>query len=181
MESAEVPVDAREIAGDVALSHWLTWQLRHAAIDTTAAADLAVEYQSGEPRYGKALPEAWVQEETRKVDAAPCSRLLSMRFLEPQQYRKLSDAGLPGFREADRLLVSGQASLAIQAYRDEIRAASEPLPDAWVGLAIAIHLLAQTPLLPVFTTRLPLMFDVHACLVAQGIQSDPLELAAWLA
>ena len=104
-----------------------------------------------------------------------------MRFLEPRRYRELSDAGMPGLSEADRFLASGQASMAVQAYRDEISAASEPLPDAWVGLALAVHLLAQTPLLSAFATRLPLMFDVHACLLAQGVRSDPLELAAWLA
>lgn len=179
--SAAVPADARAIASEVTLDHWLTWQLRHAAIDATAAADLAAAYAAGEPLSGRALPEVRVEEETRKVDAAARSRLLNMRFLEPPRYRELSDAGMPGLSEADRFLVSGQASVAVQAYRDEIYAASEPLPDAWTGLALAIHLLAQTPLLPAFATRLPLMFDVHACLFAQGVRSDPLELAAWFA
>lgn len=181
MASAAVPADARDIARQVALNHWLIWQLRHAAIDATAVADAAGAYQHGEPLPDRALPEARVQKETRKVDSAARSHLLSMRFLEPAEYRRLSDAGLPGLSEADRFLVSGQASMAVQAYRDEICTASEPLPDAWAGLAVAIHLLAQTPLLPAFATRLPFMFDVHTRLVGQGMRSDPLELAAWFA
>jgi hypothetical protein len=27
--------------------------------------------------------------------------------------------------------------------------------------------------------RLPLLFEVHACLAGQGIRVDPLDLAAW--
>jgi len=103
-----------------------------------------------------------------------------MRFLEPRRYSELSDAGLPGLSAADRLLLSGQASRAVRAYRDQISAAPEPLAEAWTGLALAIHLLGQTPFLPAFDTGLPLMFDVHACLAARGIRSDPLELASWL-
>jgi hypothetical protein len=104
-----------------------------------------------------------------------------MRFLEPYRCRELGDAGMPGLSAADRFLISGQAEMAVQAYRDEISAASEPLLDAWLGLALAVHLLAQTPLLSAFATRLPLMFDLHACLLGRGVRSDPLELAAWLA
>jgi HEXXH motif-containing protein len=183
LASEAVPADARAMARDVSLDHWLTWQLRHVAIDATAAADLAAAYQAGEPPAGgtSTPPEGRIEEETRKVDSTARRRLLSMRFLDPRRYREVSDAGMPGLGPADRFLMSGQASLAVQAYRDEISTASEPLPDAWLGLALAIHLLAQTPLLSAFATRLPLMFDLHACLLAQGVRSDPLELAAWLA
>lgn len=181
MESATVPAEAREIANEVALCHRLTWQLRHTAIDATVVAGVTAAYLRGEPRPGEALPEARVKEDTRKLDSTALSQLLSWRFLEPHRYRKLTNAGLPGLSEGDRFLVSGQASLAVQAYRDEICAAPEPLPHAWVGLAIAIHLLAQPPLLSVFATHLPLVFDVHARLAANGVRSDPLELAAWLA
>lgn len=177
--AATVPREAKAIARGVTLDHWLTWQLRHAAIDAVAVAELAAVYQEGEPLSGRALPDVRIEEETRKVVAATRSRMLTMRFLEPHRYRELSAAGLPGLGEADRLLVSEQPSLAVQAYRDEISAAAEPLPDAWAGLALAIHLVSQTPLLSAFATRLPLMFDTHACLLALGIRSDPLELAAW--
>lgn len=179
--SETAPANARAIARDVTLDHWLTWQLRHTATDATAVADLAAAYQRGGPLSGRVLPEVRVEEETRKVDFTTRSRLLNMRFLEPHRYRELSDAGMPGISEADRFLASGQADMAVRAYREEISVASEPLPHAWVGLALAIHLLAQTPLLSAFAIRLPLMFDVHACLFAQGVRSDPLELAAWLA
>jgi HEXXH motif-containing protein len=181
LASETVPADARAIARDVALDHRLTWQLRHAAIDVTATADLAAAYQAGEPPADTALPEVRIEDETRKVDSTARSRLLSMRFLEPYRCRELSEAGMPGLSVADRFLISGQAGMAVQAYRDEISAASEPLLDAWLGLALAVHLLAQTPLLSAFATRLPLMFDLHACLLGRGVRSDPLELAAWLA
>jgi HEXXH motif-containing protein len=179
--SEKAPATARAIARDVTLDHWLTWQLRHTAFDATATAELAAAYQRGEPLSGKALPEARIEEETRKVDSTTRSRLLHMRYLEPRRYRELRDAGMPRLNEADRFLASGQPNMAVQAYRDEISAVSEPLPDAWVGLALAVHLLAPTPLLSTFAIRLPLVFDLYAYLLAQGVQSDPLELAAWLA
>jgi HEXXH motif-containing protein len=181
LEFEAIPAVARTIASDVSLDHWLTWQLRHVTIGAAAAAGLAATYQRGEPLAGRALPEARIEEEKRKVDFTARSRLLHMRFLDPYRYRELGDAGMPGLSEADHFLVNGRASLAVQAYRDEILAASEPLPHLWVGLALGIHLLAQTPLLSAFTIRLPLMFDVYAYLFWQGIRSDPLELAAWLA
>ncbi|MGH3403031.1 MAG: HEXXH motif domain-containing protein [Streptosporangiaceae bacterium] len=181
LESETASATVRALAGDVALDHWLTWQLRHAAIDSAAVGDLAAAYQRGEAFSGRALPEVRIEEETRKVESASHSRLLRMRFLEPRRYRELRDAGMPGISEADRFLAGGQASMAVQAYCDEISDAAEPLPCAWVGLALAINLLAPAPPLSAFATRLPLMFDVHACLLAQGIRTDPLELAAWLA
>ena len=181
LESEAVPADVRAVARQVALDHRLTWQLRHAAIGAAAVADLAAAYQAGEPLSGRPLPEdRTTKEEARKVGSTSLSRLLNMRFLEPRRYSELSDAGMPGLSAADRLLLSGQASMAVRAYRDEISAAPEPLPEAWTGLALAIHLLGQTPLLSAFDTRLPLMFDVHACLAAREVRSDPLELAAWL-
>ena len=64
------------LPGTSTLDHWLTWQLRHAAIDATATADLAAAYQRGEPLSGRALPEVRIEEETRKVDITTRSRLL---------------------------------------------------------------------------------------------------------
>jgi HEXXH motif-containing protein len=179
--AATVPADVRAIAREATLDHWLTWQLRHAAIDATTVAQLAAAYQDGEPLSGLALPEVRIEEERRKVAAATRSRVLNMRFLEPQRYRELREAGMPELSEAERFLISGQTSMAVQAYRDEISVSPEPLPEAWTGLALSIHLLAETPLLSAFATRLPLMVDLHACLLAQGVMSDPLELAAWMA
>jgi len=179
--AATVPANVRAIAREATLDHWLTWQLRHAAIDATTVAQLAAAYQDGEPLSGLALPEVRIEEERRKVAAATRSRVLNMRFLEPQRYRELREAGMPELSEAERFLISGQTSMAVQSYRDEISVSREPLPEAWTGLALSIHLLAETPLLSAFATRLPLMVDLHACLLAQGVMSDPLELAAWLA
>lgn len=176
-----VPARARDLAREVALDHWLTWQLRHSAVDAAAVAELAAAYQRGEPLASRALPAARIEEETRKASPGARSRLLSMRYLEPRRSAEDSAAAVPGLSEADFLLLSGHAATAVQAYRAEISTASEPLPDAWTGLALAIHLLAQTPLLPAFATCLPLMFEVHARLSGRGVRSDPLELAAWFA
>jgi HEXXH motif-containing protein len=181
LSSEAVPADAMEIAREVALDHWLTWQLRHSAVDRARVAELADAYQRGEPLSGRELPGVRIEEETRKISSAVRSQLLNMRYLEPRRYREQSAAGIPELSEADVLLVSGQAGAAVQAYREEILSAPEPLPDPWAGLALAVHLLEQTPLLAAFTTRLPLMFDVHAYLCGEGLRSDPLDLAAWFA
>jgi HEXXH motif-containing protein len=179
LESETVPVGAREIAGEAALDHWLTWQLRHMTTDATAVADLAAAYRRGEPLGDQTMPAVRIEEETRKADSTIRSRLLDMRYLDPPRYRELCAAGVPGLSEADVLLVNGKASQAVQAYRDEIVAAADGQPDAWSGLALAVHRMAPTPLRHAFATQLPLMFDVHACLRGQGVWSDPLDLAAW--
>jgi HEXXH motif-containing protein len=179
LESEPVPIGARAVASDVALDHSLTWQLSHMAIGAAEVAGLAAAYQRGEPLPDRALPEVRIEEETRKVTSTVRGRLLRMRCLEPRRSREQSVAEIPGLSAADALLLSGQASAAVRAYRDEILAAVEPLPEAWVGLAHAAQRLDQTPSLPALATRLPVVFDVHACLVAQGVRSDPLELAAW--
>lgn len=179
LTSEPVPADAEAVAKDVALDHWLAWQLSHTAMSTAEVADLAAAYQRGEPLSDRPLPEARIEEETRKVRPTVRSQLLRMRYLEPRRSREQGIAGISGLSEADGLLLSGQVTAAVQAYRDEILTAAEPLPEAWVGLAFATHLLEQTPSLSAFASRMPLMFDVHACLLAHGVRCDPLELAAW--
>ena len=47
-ESGPVPAEAIEIAREVALDNWLTWQLRHTALDAAGVARLAAAYQRGE-------------------------------------------------------------------------------------------------------------------------------------
>ena len=73
-----------------ALDNWLTWQFRHTAVDATGVAGLAAAYQRGEPLGGQALPESWIEDDVRKVDSIPSSRLLNMRYQEPERYRQLS-------------------------------------------------------------------------------------------
>jgi hypothetical protein len=179
LESENVPAEAVEIAREITLDHRFTWQLRHVAVDHAMTADLAAAYQLGESRHGQPMPETWIAEGTRKVASTPHSCLLSTRFLEPHRYGELSDASVPAFSRAERFLHNRQASEAVRAYRDEISGSSEPLPEAWAGLALAIHLLDPTPWRTAFAERLPLMFDMHACLLARGVSSDPLDIAAW--
>ena len=123
------------------------------------------------------FPEAWIEDDIRKIDSIPRSRLLNMRFQEPRRYRQLSAADMPELGAADALLVRGDADAAVAAYRAGL--AAEPDPAAWIGLALAIHRLPSTPSRPVFAAHLPLLFEMHACLASRGIHADPLELAAW--
>jgi HEXXH motif-containing protein len=176
-ETDPVPAEATEIAREVALDNWLTWQLRHAAFDAAGVAGLAAAYQRREPLGGRVLPDAWIEDDVRKVDSIPRSRLLNMRYQEPQRFRQLSATDIPELGRADALLFQGDASAAVAAYSAGL--AAEPDPAAWIGLALAIHRLPAMSLLPVFATRLPLLFEMHACLAERGIAADPLDLAAW--
>jgi HEXXH motif-containing protein len=178
-DGGPVSVETTEIAREVALDNWLTWQLRHTALDAAGVATLAAAYQRDEPCGGQALPDTWIEDDIRKVDSVARSQLLNMRYLEPARYRQLAGPDLPGLGAADGLLICGNASAAVAAYREGLTA--EPDPAAWVGLALAIHRLPALPSQPILAIRLPLLFEVHACLAVQGIHADPLDLAAWFA
>jgi HEXXH motif-containing protein len=180
LEPEAVPAKARNIAGEVALDHRLTWRLRHTMIDVAEVADLTAAYARGEPLGDRPLPEARIEDDTRKIDSTVRGRVLSLRYLEPRRFGEAATA-VPGLSKADVLLMRGDAENAVQAYRDEITAAADDQPDAWIGLALAISRLARAPLQQAFTTQLPLMFDMHAHLRERGIASDPLELADWFA
>ena len=179
LESEAVSAGAREIAREVALNHRLTWQFRHTALDPAEVTALAAAYRRGEPSAGHALPEGRVEADTRQVDSTTRSRLLDMQYLQPGRFGRLGTAGWPGLSEGDSLLISGEPDKAVDAYREEIRGAPGPLPGAWTGLALALQLQPCSPLQQAFSARLPLIFDVHACLSGQGMRNDPLELAAW--
>ncbi len=172
--SAPVPDEAGQIAAEVALDHWLTWQIRHVAADAADVADLAAAYQRGEPGAGRA--RTWVQEDVRKVDSGLRSRLLNLRYLEPARYREVRADGVLPLSEPDRLLLEGKSEDAIQAYRARIADFADPQPDAWAGLALALHQLPPSPIQTALATRLVVMFEVHARLSGR---TDPLDLASW--
>jgi HEXXH motif-containing protein len=178
LASVPVPGEAQEIAREVALDHWLTWRMRHVATDAAAVASLAAAYRRGDPFLEPALPEPRISEETRKVDSTVRSRLLNMRCLEPARYRDLCADGVLPLTEADRLLVGKRTAEAVRAYRDQITASADPQPDAWIGLALALHQLPPSPSQRAFSDHLPLLFDVHGQL---GGRADPLDLANWSA
>lgn len=175
--SEPVPTEAAEIAREIALDNRLTWQLLHTALDAGEVATLADTYRRGGAPGHHELPKARVEDDIRKIDSVTRSRLLNMRYQEPRRYRQLSAVGIPGLRAADALLVLGDASAAVAAYRRELAAKSDPAD--WIGLALAISRLPATSSPSAFTSHLPLLFEVHARLTAQGIHADPLELAAW--
>ena len=177
LESESLPVKAQEIASEVALDHWLTWQVRHIAFDAAGVASLAAAYRQGESFASQVQPNAWIEEETRKLEPAVRSRLLTTRYLAPARYRELCADGALPLSEADRLLVARKASAAVQAYRDQIVGSADPQPDAWICLALALHQLPPSPLQTAFAAHLPLMFDIYT----RGCRSDPLDLAGWFA
>jgi HEXXH motif-containing protein len=171
-----VPPAADEIAREVALDHRLTWQARHVAVDAAGVADLAAAYRGGEPFAGQAPPRTWIQDDVRKVDSTVRSRLLNMRYLEPERYRQLCADGILPLSEADRLLVGRSTSAAVRAYCAQIAGAAGPQPGAWIGLALALHRQQPSSLPAAFGARLPLMIDVHARLSGR---IDPLDLTGW--
>jgi HEXXH motif-containing protein len=175
-----VPADARELAREVALDHWLTWQIRHVAFDPAEVANLAAAYRRGEPRPETMQLRTWIQENVRKTDSALRTRLLNMRYLAPARYRALCAGENLQIGEPDRLLLSGATAAAVQAYRGRITASADPQPDAWIGLVLALHQLpfSSAPLQGIFATRLALIYAMHSYL---RDAADPLHLASWFA
>ncbi len=178
LASGSVPAEARAIAGEVALDHRLTWQIRHLATDPATVARLAAAYRNSEPCPESLRPTTRIAEDVRKVSSAVRSRLLSMRYLAPARYRELCADGILPLGLADRLLLAGSTDSAVQAYRDLIADSAEPEPDAWIGLGLALHRRPASRHRVAFATRMALMFDVHARL---GPHTDPLDLAGWFA
>jgi hypothetical protein len=178
-DAAAVPAEATEIVGEVALDNWLTWQLRHTVLDSAAVRLHAAAYQRGEPSGDLDAPATWLEEDSRKVEYVARSRVLHMRFQEPRRYRQVSAGALAELGAADALLIGGEAGAAVTAYRERLTAG--PDPAAWIGLALAVHRLpAMSSRQPVFTSRLPLLSELHSCLAERGIRADPLDLADWL-
>jgi HEXXH motif-containing protein len=176
-EPRPASAEAIEIAREVELDNRLSWQLRHTALAGAEVARLAAAYRRGDGLGAQALPAAWIVNDTRKVDSILRSRLLNMRYQEPQRFRELSVPDLAGLGAADALLVRGDACAAVAAYRADLIA--EPDPAAWIGLALAIHRLPAVSSRPVFAAHLPLLFEMHASLADQGVHADPLDMAAW--
>ena len=175
-EFGSVPAETARIAREVALDHWLTWQLMHVTFDAAEVASLADAYQRSESLGGRALPEARIENDVRQVDSIRRSELLTMRFQNPKRYWRLAAEDAPGLGVADALLVGGDSEVAVKAYCEAL--ADEPDPAAWIGLALAVHRLPAPPR-SVFSTHLPLLHEMHASLARRGIQADPLQLAAW--
>lgn len=179
---APIPRDAQDMAAEASLDHWLTWQIQNVAVDAAAVADLAAAYRRGELFSAQHPPMTSIERDTRRlnVTATNRSRLLTTRYLAPARYRTLlADKGvLP--EEADILLIAGKTEAAIQAYRDRITGSAEAHPDAWIGLALALHHLPSSPFAHTFGTRLALLFELHRHMSDHGYRRDPLELARWL-
>jgi hypothetical protein len=167
-----------QLASEAALDHWLTWQLRHVAADDADVAELAAAYQRGEPGPPPTQARTSVQAETRLVDSDARSRLLNLRYLAAARYREVRADAFLRLNEPDRLLLSRQSADAVQAYRRLIAGSADSQPDAWIGLALALHQLPSSGPQRIFATDLPVMFELHGRL---GGQVDPLELARWFA
>jgi HEXXH motif-containing protein len=173
--SEPVLAEASEMAAEIALDNWLTWQLRHVALDPGEVAGVTRAFLDG-GQIGVALPEARVERDIRKVDSLGRSKWLSMRLQDPQRYNRRSAADTAGLAAADALLIRGDASAAVAAYREGLIA--QPDPAGWIGLALAINRLPTMTLPAVFATQLPLLFELHASLAEHGVHADPLDVAA---
>ena len=178
LETKPVPGDAADIAREVALDHRLTWEVRHLAIDAADVARLAAAYRRGAAAQGQAEPRTWIEEDVRKVDSTVRSRVLNMHYLDPGRYRELCADGMLALSEPDRLLINGKADAAVQAYCDEITASADPDPEAWIGLALALHQLPPEPARTALATDLAPMFEVYYYLDGR---TNPLALASWFA
>jgi HEXXH motif-containing protein len=175
-ESAPVPAEAIEIAREVALHNWLTWQLRHTALDAAVVTELVTAYRRGAPLGDQVISAVRLEDDTRTVKSG-LSRVLDMRYQQPQQYRQLLAEDTLELGAADALLIGGDAHAAVAGYRAEL--AAGPDTAAWIGLALAVHRLPAMPSREAFTIHLPLLFEMHADLARRGIHTDPLELAEW--
>jgi HEXXH motif-containing protein len=178
LASGPVPDQAQAIATEVALDHWLTWQIRHTAVDANHVTRLVAAYRRGEPCPEEASGGLRVSLDTRKADTTTRSRLLNMRYLDPARYRSLCAANTLPLSHADRFLLERQTSAAIEAYRDLIADSPDPQPDAWIGLGLAFHQLPPSPLQATFAAHIPVMFEVHGRLADR---TDPVMLAGWFA
>jgi hypothetical protein len=165
------------MAAEVALHHRLTWQLRHLTFEPGYVAGLAASYQRGEPWQEELRPCATVEENTRKVDSSLMSRLLNLRYLAPARFRELCAEGVLPLSDADVLFLNGKGNAAIQGYRDQIAGSAVPKPEAWIGLALSLHGLPESPLRETFSRHLALLFDIF---VSLGGHCDPTDLASWL-
>jgi HEXXH motif-containing protein len=175
LDDEPVPGPALQIAREVALDHRLTWQIRHLATDAAAVSELVDAYRRGEqPSWQQDRPGVWVQEDVRKFGSSLRSRLLNMSYLEPARYRELCADGVLPLSGADRLLLGRDAEAAVRGYCDLITGSADPQPDAWVGLALALHRLPASALQDAFAAHLPVLFDLHSRL---GAGHDPLDLA----
>jgi hypothetical protein len=83
-----------------------------------------------------------------------------------------------GVRFAERLRAQGQQlmSAPVPAEAARIADSADPQPDAWIGLALALHQLPPSPPRAALATRLAQVAEVH---VRLGGRTDPLDLASW--
>ncbi|WP_067475137.1 aKG-HExxH-type peptide beta-hydroxylase [Actinomadura hibisca] len=178
LTGAPLPDEPRRIAAEAALDHRLTWLLRHVhhSPDTIAAA--ANAFREGHTSVAPPPSPGEIVPDTRKVVADARTRALNLRYLDPSRYRALY-TGNPttSLSNADALLLDGADDTAVKAYRELILDSPEPRPDAWIGLALALHRLPPSPAATGLTAHLPLVFDVHTLLSGSVEPVDPLDLA----
>jgi HEXXH motif-containing protein len=181
LESGAAPPEASELALETAFDHWLTWQISHLELDQAAVARTATAYLSGQPADQQAVPEGRIRPNTRQVAPTPRGQLLGMRRSGPGRLGELCAPHQHQLSRADELLLDGGNSEAAEAYRHDIMAEAGSSPQSWVGLAVAASRTGAPELRAAFAARLPLMYELHQYLAAQGTARDPLDLAAWLA
>ena len=183
LDAEYLPDVPQQIAAEIALDHWLTWQARHVATDPAGVAGLVDAYRRGTPFRRCPPVRTWVAEDIRKISSDKRSRLLNLNYLSPARHRAVRSSGSVDLSVADDDLIGGRTTQARDAYRARITSSVDPQPDAWIGLALALNRLGPSSLWAAPATDLALMIDVHAHLVqsSPGEQVDPLKLASWFA
>lgn len=178
LQAEYLPEVPQQIARELALDHWLTWQVRHLATDPDGVGSLAAAYRRGESFRDQSPVRTWIAADTRKIGSDKRSRLLNLHYLLPARYREMRSPGTFCLSEADDHLIGGRTSAALEAYRNQITGSVGLEPDAWIGLTIALYRLGIFSPEAALSVDLALMLDVHTSL---GERVDPLDLASWFA
>ena len=174
-----VPDHALQIAREASLDHQLTWQIQHVAVAGPGRGQPGGRPTARVSRApGLLFPDTWIAEDVRKLSSSVRSRLLNMSYLEPARYRELSRRERSPSSEPDRLLLAPGDRGRRTGYRDLISGSADPQPEAWVGLALALHQLPASPLRTSFAAHLPVLFDIHACLGRRARSAGPGGLAS---
>ena len=89
-----MPAEAMEIAREIVLDNWLTWQLRHDGGRCRGGRRAWRPPTSAASRPATSrCPRTRIKDDIRKVDSVARSRLLNMRYQKPRRFRQLSRRG----------------------------------------------------------------------------------------
>jgi HEXXH motif-containing protein len=175
-----VPPAAQAHVRELGAEHEARWRLAHLAPDPDAVAALAHAFRLGAAPSDApdAVPSRLVPGPLPPAAANMRSHLLSLRYRNPGQLRRLLAADDLGIDPADAALARGDAAEAASGFRGRI--AAGPDPDAWTGLVTARLRTGPAQAAMLMAERPELLMALHERLRDQGARAGPDELAAWL-